>query len=346
MLIDQATIQVRSGKGGQGCVSFRREKCLPRGGPDGGNGGDGGSVILVAEPGVDTLLDFKGRHHWYAKNGEQGRGKQQFGKGADDLEIKLPVGTLVYDDETGELILDLNKLNMRHVIAQGGEGGLGNEHFKSATNQIPKEFTPGGDFEEFTLRMELKLIADVGLVGLPNAGKSTFVSTVSKARPKIADYPFTTLEPNLGIAELPGSKSGSRRIIFADLPGLIEGAADGAGLGMKFLRHVERTSLLVHLLDTDPVDGSDPVENYHAIRKELEGYSSELAQKNEVIALSKMDLHATDEDRAAAVELFQSELGKPAFAISSATGTGINDLLEACWNRLDKHESAGSWMVD
>lgn len=339
MLIDNAIIEVRSGRGGDGCVSFHRAKYVPKGGPDGGDGGDGGDVILVAEPGVDTLLDFTGRHHWYAQSGQAGRGKQQFGKAGDDLFIRLPIGTLVYDHETGEQIVDLDEAGKQVIIAKGGKGGFGNEHFKSATHQTPRESTPGEDAIEKTLRLELKLIADVGLIGLPNAGKSTFVSSVSKARPKIADYPFTTLEPNLGIAEL----SGHRRIVFADLPGLIEGAADGHGLGIRFLRHVERTNLLLHLLDVDPIDGSDPIENYHKIRAELKNYSEELAAKPEVIAISKMDLLPTEEDREAAVELIEQALDRPTFAISSASRLGLDALLEQCWDRLDKKERQVAW---
>ncbi len=342
MLIDSAIIEVRSGRGGDGCVSFHRAKYVPKGGPDGGDGGDGGDVVLVAEPGVNTLLDFKGRHHWYAQKGEAGRGKQMTGRNGDDLHIKLPPGTLVYDEPTGELLVDLDEPGKQIVIAEGGKGGFGNEHFKSATNQTPREATPGGEAVEKTLRLELKLIADVGLIGLPNAGKSTFLSSVSKARPKVADYPFTTLEPNLGIAEL----QGHRRIIFADLPGLIEGAADGQGLGHRFLRHVERTKMLLHLIDVDPVDGSDPIENYRTIRKELADYSTELAAKPEIIAISKMDLMPTGEDRAIAVELIEQALDKTVIAISSATHLGLESLLEMIWERLGKKEKHVSWSAE
>lgn len=339
MLIDSAIIEVRSGRGGDGCVSFHRAKYVPKGGPDGGDGGDGGDVILIAEQGIDTLLDFKGRHHWRAKKGENGKGKQQIGRSADDLLVKLPPGTLVYDDESGDLLVDLDETGKQFVAAKGGKGGYGNERYKTAIHQTPRESTPGGDAEEKTLRLELKLIADIGLIGLPNAGKSTLLSAVSKARPKVADYPFTTLEPNLGIAEL----QGHRRIVIADLPGLIEGASEGHGLGIRFLRHVERTNLLLHLIDVDPLDGSDPIENYHAIRKELAGYSEELASKTEIIAISKMDLLPTEEDRAAAVELIEQELGLPTFAFSSATKLGVDALLEQCWDRLDKKERHVGW---
>lgn len=330
MLIDSATIIVRSGKGGDGAVSFRREKYIPKGGPDGGDGGDGGSVILEASPNVDTLMDFSGRHHWFAENGEPGGRKQKIGKDGEDLIINLPPGTLVYDADTDELIADLDHLGKKIVIAPGGKGGLGNERFKKATNQTPRESTPGEPAIERHLRLELKIIADIGLIGLPNAGKSTLLSRVSKATPKIADYPFTTLEPNLGIAEL----SSERRIVFADIPGLIEHAHEGHGLGTRFLRHVERTRLLVHLIDIDPADGSDPAENYRVIRGELAAYSQTLADKPELVVLSKMDLAGGEQDREAAVELFGKALGRPVLTISSASGIGLTELLEACWERL------------
>ncbi len=330
MIVDQAVIQVRSGRGGDGCVSFRREKYVPKGGPDGGDGGDGGSVHLVAAPGVDTLLDFAGRRHWFAEDGKPGQGKQMHGRAGRDLTIKLPPGTEVYDEATGELLVDLKARGMQYCIAEGGKGGFGNEHFKSAVNQVPREATPGGDGVERTLRLELKLIADIGLVGKPNAGKSTLLAAISRARPKIADYPFTTLEPNLGIAEL----SGARRLVFADIPGLIEGAHHGQGLGDRFLRHVERTRLLVHLLEIEPTDGSDPVENYRVINAELAGYSQALAAKPQIVVLSKMDLLPGEEDRATAAELVESALGVRPMLISSAAQLGLDALLEACWEKL------------
>ena len=279
MLVDRAIIHVRSGKGGDGHVGFRREKFIPKGGPDGGDGGDGGDVVLVATAGVDTLLDFAGRHHWRAADGGPGMTKQQHGSNGADLNVELPPGTLVYDEDAHELLGDLAEPGSRLVVAAGGKGGFGNEHFKSATNQAPRQFTPGGEAEERTLRLELKLVADVGLVGKPNAGKSTLLARISKARPKIADYPFTTLEPNLGIAELPNH----RRLVFADIPGLIEGARHGVGLGIEFLRHIERTRVLVHLVEIDPADGSDPVANYRVVRDELAGYSNALALRRPAI---------------------------------------------------------------
>ncbi len=339
MIVDSATIHVQSGRGGDGCVSFRREKYIPKGGPDGGNGGKGGDVILLADPEVETLLDFAGRHHWHAEKGQPGAGKQKWGKDGSDLVVHLPPGTLVYNDDTGELLLDLDKPGMSHVIAQGGRGGFGNEHFKSATHQVPRESTPGEPGVELNLRLELKLIADIGLLGKPNAGKSTLLARVSKATPKIADYPFTTLVPQLGIAQL----STDRRIVIADIPGLIENAHIGAGLGVRFLRHVERTRLLVHVLELEPTDGSDPVENYRVIRGELAGYSPILAEKPEVIALSKMDLLGGEEDRLVAIKLVEDALQREVFPISSATGEGIDALLEACWRRLEKKEATSGW---
>ncbi|MCC6580632.1 MAG: GTPase ObgE [Phycisphaeraceae bacterium] len=332
MLIDQAVIFVRSGKGGDGAVSFRREKFVPKGGPDGGDGGNGGDVMLVATAGVDTLLDFTGRHHWFAEEGGAGAHKQQHGKNGEHLIIKVPPGTLVYNDTTGELIADLDSANKTLVAAKGGRGGFGNEHFKSATHQTPRTASPGEPAVELTLRLELKMIADVGLIGMPNAGKSTLLSVVTRARPKIANYPFTTLEPNLGIAELPGEPL-PRRLILADIPGLIEGASEGHGLGTEFLRHVERTSVLVHLVECDSVEG-DPVHNYRVIRQELAGYSPELASKREIVALSKMDLLGTNADRQAAVQMVEEELGLPVVALSAASGEGVTALLEQCWQQV------------
>jgi GTP-binding protein len=326
MLVDRANIEVRSGKGGDGHVSFRREKYINKGGPNGGDGGDGGDVILIATPGVDTLLDFAGRHHWFAEDGKPGGIKQKHGANGADMVIKLPPGTLVYDANSDELLGDLVEPDQQIVIAKGGRGGFGNEHFKSATNQTPYEFTHGEPAVERLLRLELKLVADVGLVGKPNAGKSTLLSRITKARPKIADYPFTTLEPNLGIAEL----AGFRRLVVADIPGLIEGAHEGVGLGFEFLRHIERTRVLVHLLEIEPADASDPIANYRAIEAELSGYSETLTAKPRLVAVSKMDL-LPPEDRAAAVELLERELNVKVCPISSATGDGLEALLELCW---------------
>ena len=346
MIVDTAHIQVKSGKGGDGCVSFLRMKYIPKGGPNGGDGGDGGSVILTADPEVETLLDFAGRHHWKAQNGEAGRGKSQYGKAGDDLLVKLPPGTLVYHAETGELLVDLNRKGMTFEIARGGKGGRGNERFATPTHQTPREAEPGGEAVELPLRLELKLIADVGLVGKPNAGKSTLLSVVSSATPKIADYPFTTLVPQLGIAELDGGKAHgapegyARRLVIADIPGLIEKASEGAGLGTRFLRHIERTRLLIHVLEPEPEDGTEPADNYRVIRRELENHSPVLAEKSEIIALSKMDLLGNEEDHEVARQMLEDELGKPVLTFSAATRTGLNPLLEAAWAALRSIDDA------
>ena len=334
MLIDEARIFVRSGKGGNGCVSLRREKYVPKGGPDGGDGGRGGGVVLVADPHMDTLLVFRHAPHHAAKNGEQGSSCSKHGADGANCEIRVPLGTLVRCQETGELLADISEPGMEVLIAKGGRGGYGNEHFKSATNQTPRNFTPGEDCVERTLLLELKLIADVGLLGMPNAGKSTLLAAVSKARPKIADYPFTTLAPHPGIAELPGD----RRIVIADIPGLIKGAAGGAGLGLEFLRHVERTHLLVHLVDPMPLDGGDPAEHYHTIRAELEQFDVDLTNKPELIVISKIDLVA-EEDREAFRASFAKSISRnpqEVRMISSATHEGLEQLLEATWQELQE----------
>lgn len=332
MFIDEAVIEVRSGKGGDGCVSFRREKYIPKGGPDGGNGGDGGSVIFLGDPNLNTLLDYRSRHHWHAPGGRPGGGRDCSGEAGSDLILHVPPGTLIYDDETGELIADVDAPGKRIVAARGGRGGFGNAHFRSSTNQAPREAEPGESGEEFRLRLELKLMADVGLLGMPNAGKSTLLRAVSRARPMVADFPFTTLKPQLGIAEL----DAERRLVFADIPGLIEGAAEGVGLGHDFLRHVERTALLVHLLDASPADGSHPADNYHTIRRELARYSTDLAQKDEIIVLNKIDLIAPGE-RGRVLDELAGRLGLPRgerpLALSGATREGVRDLLEKCWER-------------
>lgn len=332
MLVDQAIIHVQAGKGGDGAASFRREAYVPKGGPDGGNGGNGGHVILRATAGVDTLLDMAGRHHWRAQPGQPGRNKSCTGAAGDDLVIDVPPGTLVYEDETGLLLDDLDAPGKTLLAARGGRGGFGNEHFKNATNQTPRQFTCGEPGETKRLRLELKLIADVGLIGLPNAGKSTLLSRLSAARPKIADYPFTTLEPQLGIAEL----SDLRRIVIADIPGLIEGAHGGAGLGHAFLRHIERTRILVHLLELEPADGSDPIANFHTINRELAEYSTVLAEKKQIVAINKIDLLGGEEDWHTAMRMMHDELGVATLAVSAATGTGTGELLETCWKTLEK----------
>jgi len=327
MFIDEAEIYIRAGKGGDGCLSFRREKFLPKGGPDGGDGGDGGSVILQAAEGVDTLLDFTGRHHWIAENGRSGQGKDMTGRAGEDLVIKLPPGTLIYDRETGVLLKDLSQLGDEAVAAMGGKGGRGNRRFATPTNQAPRVAEPGQPGEERWLRLELKLIADVGIVGLPNAGKSTLLSRLSRARPKIADYPFTTLVPQLGIAEL----SDYRRFVLADLPGLIEGAHQGVGLGDAFLRHIERTRVVLHLVDVQPPEGAPrPAEAYRTIRRELLAYSRELAEKPEIVAANKTDLLADG----AGVGSLAAEIGCPVLSISAVSGVGLPELTERLWEMV------------
>ncbi len=324
MLVDRAEIYVRAGKGGHGAVSFRREKFIPKGGPDGGNGGNGGDVIIEAVAGVDTLLDFAGRHHWIAQNGRPGEGKQMTGRCGEDLVIKLPPGTLVYDKDTGILIKDLATPGERACVARGGKGGRGNKSFATATDQTPRIAEPGGEPEERWLRLELKLIADVGVVGLPNAGKSTLLSRLSRARPKIADYPFTTLEPQLGIVELPGG----RRFVMADIPGLIEGAHKGAGLGHEFLRHIERTHVLLHLIDVGMEHESDaPARAYQTIREELRQYSDVLAQKPELVVANKIDLTGGSESARELSQALECEV----LAVSAATGAGLREMQERLW---------------
>ena len=329
MFVDEAEIYVKAGDGGNGAVRFRREAGTPRGGPSGGDGGDGGSVILRARPGLDTLLDVRGHHHWRAEGGEPGGSKDMAGAAGRDLVIDLPPGTLVYDKTLGLLLKDLNQPGMEVVIARGGKGGRGNARFASSTNQTPRFAEPGTPGEERHLRLELKLIADVGLVGLPNAGKSTLLARLSAAHPKIADYPFTTLNPSLGIVEA----GPERRFVMADLPGLIEGAHKGVGLGDEFLRHVERTRVLVHLVEMEPHTHQAPAEAYRTIRAELAAYSRELAAKPEIVVLTKADLLPGDDSPR---RQFSRAIGKPVLAISSATGTGLARLVKAILDVLDE----------
>ncbi|MBC23049.1 MAG: GTPase ObgE [Phycisphaerae bacterium] len=342
MLIDRAAIHVRSGKGGDGCVSLHRAKYVPKGGPDGGDGGDGGDVILVGDESLDTLLGFKRQQHFRARNGSQGLSRSRHGPNGDSLEVNVPLGCQVHDADTGELLVDIQQHQQRCVVASGGRGGYGNEHFKSSVNQTPREATPGEPWEERTLQLELKLIADVGLVGLPNAGKSTLLSALTRANAKVGDYPFTTISPQLGVAEL----DDDRRLVIADLPGLIRGAAGGAGLGLSFLSHIERTKVLVHVLDSSPQDGSDLIENYRSIRSELSSYSEDLACRPEVIALNKIDLLPADQVETLLRE-FADQLDadgtRPTIVpVSGATGTGTRQLLEAAWT-LARLKAADGW---
>ena len=331
MFVDRVTIQVQGGKGGDGCVSFRREKYVPRGGPDGGDGGDGGSVILVSETGVDSLAALSQRRHWKAASGESGRGSNCQGKSADDLVIRVPPGTIVYDAAGGFVLKDLAGVGDRVIAARGGSGGKGNIHFKSATNRAPREATPGDAGETRQLILELKVIADVGLIGKPNAGKSTLLSRLSRARPEIAAYPFTTKYPNLGLVQLGFERS----FVLADIPGLIEGAHAGLGLGHEFLRHIERAGILVHLVEPEPADGSDPIANYHVIRDELRLHNAALIERPEIIVVSKAELPAASAVR----ERLAGDLAREVLAVSAVTGAGIDKLLFAIVAELDRAAS-------
>jgi GTP-binding protein len=331
MFIDEAKIRVKAGDGGDGCIAFRREKFIPKGGPNGGDGGRGGDVYFVASEDTDTLLDFSGRAEWNAQNGMPGEGSNCSGTDGEDLILKVPVGTQIFDVDLDELLLqDMNKPGMKVKICRGGRGGKGNQHYATATRQAPRFAQKGQKGKERNLHLVLKLIADVGLVGLPNAGKSTLLSHCSKARPKIANYPFTTLTPVLGIVEL----TGERRFVMADLPGLIEGAHTGAGLGVDFLRHIERTRIIVHIIDIMPMDGSDPVDNYKKIKKELVAYSKELGKKKEIIVLNKADLDPDEE----IIKKIKKKLRKKVLTISAATGKGLKELRETLFKLVQEQK--------
>jgi GTPase len=323
--VDEVRIQVKAGDGGNGAVAFRREKYVDRGGPSGGDGGDGGSVLFVADPQLTTLLDYRYQQHHRAKNGEHGMGSDCNGRSSDDLVLKVPVGTLIRDDDTDELLVDLSEPGQRVVVARGGRGGLGNMNFATSTRQAPRFAQEGTKGEECTLRLELKLLADVGLLGFPNAGKSTLISVVSRARPKIAEYPFTTLVPNLGMVQYKDNLS----FVMADIPGLIEGAAEGVGLGLQFLRHVERCKVLIHLLDMGAEgEGREPLHDFDVLNAELRNYSETLASKPQVVAANKLDLtHARERLEPLTEEL--RKRGIAVFPVSCATGEGIAPLLDA-----------------
>jgi GTP-binding protein len=335
--VDEARIKVIAGNGGRGCVSFRREKFVPFGGPDGGDGGNGGSVTLRSREGINTLADFRIVRTFRAENGQPGGGKDMTGRGGVDTLIDVPVGTVVRDSDTGEQLGDLAKAGMELLVARGGKGGWGNQRFKSSKNRSPRQFGPGLPGESRELELELKVIADVGLLGLPNAGKSTLISAVSAARPKIADYPFTTLHPNLGVVACGNQRS----FVMADIPGLIEGAADGAGLGIRFLKHLQRTRVLLHLVDIAPVDpNADPVRDAISIVGELGKFSEDLLAKPRWLVLNKSDLMPPEEATAKAISIAQAlDYRGPAFLISGATHSGTSDLTEAVMRFLETGEA-------
>jgi GTP-binding protein len=333
--VDEARIEISGGRGGNGCASFRREKFIPKGGPDGGDGGRGGSVWAIADRNLNTLIEYRYQRKHPAGNGEHGRGADCFGHGGHDIELAMPVGTVVYDDESGELIADLASHGQRALLAAGGAGGLGNLHFKSSTNRAPRQCTPGQEGQARRLRLELKVLADVGLLGAPNAGKSTLLAAVSNARPKVADYPFTTMFPHLGVVRQEAGKG----FVVADLPGLIEGAAEGAGLGHRFLRHISRTRLLLHVLDVAPFDAEvDPVRQARAIAAELKKYDPVLQRRPRWYVLNKMDLVPPDERAALVADLRRRLRTKaPMYPISAFTGEGCRDLMWAVQRFLEEH---------
>jgi len=331
--VDEAYIDVTAGNGGNGCMSFRREKFIPFGGPNGGDGGRGGHVWAVADRNLNTLVDFRFSRKHAAKGGEHGRGSDQYGAAADDIELRMPVGTIIRDSETEEILFELLEPDDRVLIAKGGDGGFGNLHFKSSTNRAPRQSTKGWPGESRSLKLELRVLADVGLLGMPNAGKSTLIAAISNARPKIADYPFTTLHPNLGVVRVGPSQS----FVVADVPGLIEGAAQGAGLGHQFLRHLQRTRLLLHLVDMAPFDeGVDPVAQAKAIVKELKAYDASLADKPRWLVLNKLDMVPTEEREARVKDFVKRMRWKgPVFEISALTREGCEPLVQAIYKHVE-----------
>ena len=332
MFVDRVTIELIAGKGGDGCLSFRREKYVPRGGPDGGDGGDGGSIQIMAEAGVDSLTALSHRKFWKADRGHHGSGSNRRGKDGKDVIIKVPPGTIIVDAEHGFVIKDLVEDGDAFVAAKGGKGGKGNARFKSSVNQVPREWTPGDDGEVRKVNLELKVIADVGLVGKPNAGKSTLLSRVTKATPQIADYPFTTKFPNLGRVVLDWERS----FIMADIPGLIEGASEGVGLGHEFLRHIERAGILVHLVEPQPMDGADPLENYRAISEELVQYNEQLGQRPQLVVVTKAEIPGAEEIR----DQLAEQTGEQVFLISSVTGQGLNELSNSIFQALEQAQQS------
>ncbi len=332
--VDEATIKVHAGKGGNGCLSFRREKYIPKGGPDGGDGGDGGSVFLVGAEGLNTLIDFRYTRNFKAESGQQGSSAECTGRGGEHLVLQVPIGTTVLDDETGDVLGDITELGQELKVAQGGFHGLGNTRYKSSTNRAPRQTSPGQEGEVREIKLELKVLADVGLLGLPNAGKSTFIRSVSAARPKVADYPFTTLVPNLGVVGMSGDKS----FVVADIPGLIEGASEGAGLGIRFLKHLTRTRLLLHLVDMMPYDISTPGENAQVIEQELAKFSPTLAEGDRWLILNKVDLLPEDEVDARCQEVVDHlDWQGPVFRISGLASKGTKALCAAIMDYIDGH---------
>lgn len=332
--VDEATIRVQAGNGGHGCLSFRREKYVERGGPDGGDGGHGGNIYLVADPSLNTLADFRVARKFKAPGGDGGSGRNKTGRSGDDLNVMIPAGTVVHDVDTGEVICDLTEPGQRQKVAEGGRGGLGNTRFKSSVNRAPRKITKGTQGEGRHLKLELKVLADVGLLGMPNAGKSTLISSMSEARPRIADYPFTTLYPNLGVVRVGRLQS----FVMADIPGLIEGASDGAGLGIQFLKHLQRTGLLLHLIDIAPIDPDiEPAREVKAIAAELAKFSDDLASKPRWLVINKIDLLSHD-DQEVAREMLLRELlwDGPVFEVSAATGEGTEALAQAVMRELER----------
>jgi GTP-binding protein len=338
--IDEAIISVKAGDGGNGCMAFRREKYVPRGGPSGGDGGRGGDVVMAASEHHNTLLHFRFNPEHAAQRGRHGEGSNRSGREGESIELPVPVGTVVFDADTGDLVHDFTTKGERFLVARGGRGGRGNQHFATPTHQAPTEHEPGKPGEQKRLRLELKLLADVGLVGFPNAGKSTLISRISAAKPRIADYPFTTLEPNLGVVLVE-----DRTFVVADIPGLIEGAHEGAGLGIQFLRHVERTRLLVHLVDVSDITGRDPAQDFYVILRELDSFSPAMASKPMFVVASKIDA-CQDRERLEAVRRVAEERGLPFFAISAVTGEGLDSLVYAMAKEIANTSPPAPDMVD
>jgi GTP-binding protein len=333
--IDEAKITVEAGNGGAGCLSFRREKFVPRGGPDGGDGGDGGDIFLVANPDLNTLIDFRYQRFYKAENGQRGMGSDCTGKAGDDLYIDVPVGTIVYEAETDYQLGDLNHAGQLLLVAKGGFHGLGNARYKSSVNRAPRQTSPGSEGERRDIKLELRVLADVGFLGLPNAGKSTLIRAISDARPKVADYPFTTLHPNLGVVKVGRHQS----FVVADVPGLIEGAAEGAGLGLRFLKHLSRTGILLHLVDIAPMDGHNPYQDICIILNELEKFSPELLEKPRWLVFNKIDALFPEESEKIIRDILKKlKWTSKHFAISAISGTGTKELVAAIWKALDRSD--------